>query len=33
MSGPSSGDRIISAAGGREEEALDRAIRPKRFAD
>jgi Holliday junction DNA helicase RuvB len=33
MSGPSPGDRIISAAGGREDEALDRAIRPKRFAD
>ena len=33
MSGPAEGDRIISAVGGREEEALDRAIRPKRFAD
>jgi Holliday junction DNA helicase RuvB len=33
MSGPSPDERIISAAGGREEEALDRAIRPKRFAD
>ena len=33
MSGPSPEDRVISAAGGREEEALDRAIRPKRFAD
>ena len=26
-------ERLISAVGGRDEEALDRAIRPKRFAD
>jgi Holliday junction DNA helicase RuvB len=27
------GDRIVQAAGSREEEAIDRAIRPKRLAD
>src|SRR5271156_2800197 len=26
-------DRIISGAGGREDEAADRAVRPKRLAD
>jgi len=27
------GDRIVQAAGSKEDEAVDRAIRPKRLAD
>lgn len=26
-------ERLVSAEGGREDEAIDRAIRPKRLAD